>query len=219
MGNWMLRGSVFAALMVVIRLVQGTMINACQAQSELISVVLLAVFIIAVIVWAVRDGHADATASLDPDRRQDLAMTWLLTGILAGISSGAVAWLISLLHNGIYTGGLINELTTFASFTALIVFLSGIIGVAFGRWRVDRSSLQASSTVDPNRTRLTLTSSPLPAPTGELAEAHPEEQGAAVVTAERETSSTGEQDDTPTEVIRTKDDADATAPRDIPKKD
>lgn len=50
------------------------------------------------------DGRADAKASPDPDRRQDLAMTWLLAGLVAGALSGAVAWLISLFYKAIYTG-------------------------------------------------------------------------------------------------------------------
>ena len=136
----MLRGLVFAAAMVVLRLIQGAAINAWQTQSALISVVLLILFIIGVAVWGVRDGRADATDNPDPDRRQDLAMTWLLAGLVAGVLSGAVSWLISLMYTAIYTGGLLNEVTTFAAFTALIVFLPGVIGVSVGRWRVDRKA-------------------------------------------------------------------------------
>jgi hypothetical protein len=134
----MLRGLVFAAVMVVLRLVQGAAINAWQTQSGLISVVLLILFAIGVAAWGVRDGRADATASRDPDRRKDLAMTWLLAGLVAGVLSGAVSWLISLVYKAIYTGGLLNEVTTFAAFTALMVFLPGVVGVTIGRWRVDR---------------------------------------------------------------------------------
>jgi hypothetical protein len=65
-------------------------------------------------------------------------MTWLLAGLFAGIVSGALAWLISLVYKGLYVGGLINELTTFAAFTALLVFLAAIAGVAIGHWVVDR---------------------------------------------------------------------------------
>lgn len=224
----MLRGVVFAALMVVVRLIQGTTINAWQAQSALISVVLLAVFIIAVIGWAVRDGRTDATASPDPDRRQDLAMTWLLTAILAGVLSGAVSWLISLMYNGIYTGGLINELTTFAAFTALTVFLPGVIGVAFGRWRVDRQFEKEPEKhhglgVKQERADTDVFAAVRAddTPTAELAAAQPEEKTAAVATAEREApaeaSTTSERDDAPTEVIHP--DTDATTPHDISKKD
>jgi hypothetical protein len=134
----MKRGLVFAAAMIVLRLIQSALINAFQTQAGLISVVLLAVFIIVAAVWGVLDGRADATANPDPDRREDLAMTWLLGGLLAGVVSGAVSWIISLFYSGLYTGGVVNEVTTFAAFTALIIFLPGIVGVAVGRWRVDR---------------------------------------------------------------------------------
>ncbi len=100
MTNWMLRGLVFAAAMVVVRLFQGALINAWQTQAGI-------------------DQHR-AAASVprrrrrmggagrprrrhgqpDPDRRDDLAMTWLLAGLVAGVLSGAVSWLISLFYSG-----------------------------------------------------------------------------------------------------------------------
>src|SRR5262249_11936092 len=138
MRSWMLRGLVFAAAMVVVRLVQGALINAWQTQAGVISVGLLVLFIGGVGLWGFVDGRADARANPDPDRRSDLAMTWLLAGLVAGVLSGAVSWLVSLLYTGLYTGGLINEVTTFAAFTALCVFLPGIIGATVGRWRMDR---------------------------------------------------------------------------------
>jgi hypothetical protein len=140
MRDWMLRGLVFAAAMVVLRLIQGALINAWQTASLWISVGLLLLFVIGVAIWGVRDGRADAIANPDPDRRQDLAMTWLLAGLVAGILSGAVSWLISQFSKGLYAGGLVSEVTTFAAFTALIVFLPGILGVAVGRWQVDRNA-------------------------------------------------------------------------------
>ncbi|BBZ44699.1 hypothetical protein MPRM_19800 [Mycobacterium parmense] len=135
----MVRGLAFAGLMVVLRLIQGALINAWQTHAGLFSIVLLLLFIVGVAVWGVFDGRADAAANPDPDRRRDLAMTWLLAGVVAGVVSGAVSWVIALFYKGLYTGGLLNELTTFAAFTALLVFLPGIIGVSIGRWRVDRN--------------------------------------------------------------------------------
>src|SRR5262245_60303023 len=116
MRDWILRGLVFAAGMIVVRLIQGAMINAWQEWAALISIVLLLLFIAGVAVWGLLDGRADAKANPDPDRRQDLAMTWLLAGVLAGILSGAVCWIIALVYKGLYTGGVINEVTTFAAF-------------------------------------------------------------------------------------------------------
>ncbi|MCV7226921.1 B-4DMT family transporter [Mycolicibacterium komossense] len=140
MSKWLVRGLVFAALMVIVRLVQGALINAFETKALIISIVLLVVFAIAVAVWGFVDGRADARANPDPDRRNDLAMTWLLAGLFAGVVSGAVAWLISVFYKGLYTGGLINEVTTFAAFTALLIFVPAIIAVSVGRWLVDRKA-------------------------------------------------------------------------------
>ena len=217
MRSWMLRGLVFAAAMVVLRLVQGTLINAWQAQAALISVVLLVLFVIAVTLWGLLDGRADATAQADPDRRQDLAMTWLLAGLLAGVVSGAVSWVISLFYTGLYAGGLLNELTTFAAFTALLVFVPGIVGVAVGRWRVDRNPPPGRpGAPEPERSDADVFSAVRAddTPTGELptqAGARPEAPTASVATVEREAPTevipTGQRDATTESIPRADDDA------------
>lgn len=140
MSKWLLRGLVFAALMVIVRLLQGAMINAWETRAGLISLILVVLFAVAVFVWGVADGRADARSNPDPDRRGDLSMTWLLAGLFAGIVSGAVAWFIHLFYKSLYVEGLINELTTFAAFTALLVFLMALLGVTIGRWLVDRNA-------------------------------------------------------------------------------
>ncbi|OBC00762.1 hypothetical protein A5782_20975 [Mycobacterium sp. 852002-40037_SCH5390672] len=221
----MLRGLVYAAAMVVVRLFQGALINAWQMHAGLFSVVLLILFIIGVAVWGVLDGRADARANPDPDRRGDLAMTWLLAGLLAGVLSGIVSWLIALVYTGLYTGGLLNEVTTFAAFTALCVFLPGIIGVTIGRWRVDRQAEKTPEKhhgLDQKRDGDTDVFSAVradDAPTGEIpaqtSGAQSEARTGSVATAEREeptdTVATTEsptetiakpEDDPKTEVIR-----------------
>jgi hypothetical protein len=214
MSKWMLRGLALAAVMVIVRLLQGAMINAWQEWAAWISMVLLLLFIICAAVWGVIDGRADARANPDPDRRQDLAMTWLLAGLVAGIVSGAVSWLIALVYKGIYTGGLLNEVTTFAAFTALVVFLSGIIGVTIGRWRVDR---QFEKTPEKHHglgakerdgdTDVFAAVRGDDTPTGEIPAARPEERTASVATDEREA---------PTETIPTAEREAPTAEREAP---
>ncbi|MFM8597662.1 MAG: B-4DMT family transporter [Mycobacterium sp.] len=140
MTTWLLRGLVFAAGMVVVRLAQGTLINQAAASSLLISVILLALYWVGAFVWGLLDGRADANDSPDPDRRRDLAMRWLLAGMVAGAVSGLVTWLISLFNNDIYVSGLIAELTAVAAFTALAVFIPAIIAVSLGRFLVDRAN-------------------------------------------------------------------------------
>ena len=60
MSKWLLRGLVFAALMVFIRLVQGAAINAWETKALLISVTLVVLFAIAAFVWGFIDGRSDA---------------------------------------------------------------------------------------------------------------------------------------------------------------
>ena len=98
MTTWLPRGLVFAAGMVLLRLVQGTLINTYPTKAGLISVALVVLFAVAALVWALLDGVADARANPDPDRRRDLAMRWLLAGLFAGVLSGLAVWAISLFY-------------------------------------------------------------------------------------------------------------------------
>jgi membrane protease YdiL (CAAX protease family) len=140
MSKWLLRGLVFAALMVFVRLLQGVLINALDTWALTISVTLVILFALGALFWGTVDGRADAQANPDPDRRGDLAMTWLLAGLVAGILSGLVSWVIAQFYDNLYAEGLLNEVTTFAAFTALVVFVAGVAGVALGRYLVDRKA-------------------------------------------------------------------------------
>jgi hypothetical protein len=213
MTNWMLRGLVFGGVMVVVRLFQGSLINVWQTQAGLISIALLILFLAGVVVWGVIDGRADAAANPDPDRRSDLAMTWLLAGLVAGLLSGAVTWLIGVFYKALYVGGLINELTVFAAFTALLVFLGGISGATLGRFQIDRSGAytpQRGGGGEDDRADTdvfaAVRSDEAAAEGGEW----PQEQPSAVATAEREEHGTapayseegsGEETDATTEAV------------------
>jgi hypothetical protein len=140
MSKWLLRGLVFAASMVFVRLLQGILINALDTWALTISITLVVVFAIGAFAWGIMDGRGDAQTNPDPDRRGDLAMTWLLAGLFAGFVSGLVSWFISLFYDGIYAQTVVEELTTFAAFVALVVFLAAIAGVALGRYLVDRNA-------------------------------------------------------------------------------
>ena len=138
MSKWLLRGLVFAGLMVLIRLIQGVLINTFESKAGLISLALVALFLVPVLLWGRADGRADAKAHPDPDRRDDLAMTWLGAGLAAGLISGLVSWFIGLFDKALYVSTFFNELTSFAAFTALLVFVPGVAAVALGRRGVDK---------------------------------------------------------------------------------
>ena len=139
MTTWLPRGLAFAIGMVVLRLVQGTLINTYPTKAGMISLALVVIFGIAAFVWALLDGMSDARANPDPDRRRDLAMRWLLAGLFAGFVSGLVVFLISLVYHAIYAEGIVPELSVFAAFTTLLVFLPAMLAVAVGRRLVDRT--------------------------------------------------------------------------------
>ncbi|WP_293311938.1 B-4DMT family transporter [Mycolicibacterium sp.] len=135
---WLRRGLIFAVGMVLLRLAQGALINANPTNSGIISVLLMLILAGVALVWGWLDGRSDAEANPDPDRRRDLAMRWLMTGLLAGVAGGVLAWLISLFYRAIYADGLFAEVTAFAAFTALLIFLPAMISVTVGRLMVDR---------------------------------------------------------------------------------
>lgn len=122
----------------LLRLVQGTLINSFPTKSGLISLALVVLFGALALLWGLFDGIADARANSDPDRRRDLAMRWLVAGLVAGGLSGLVVWLISLVYRGVYAEGLIPEVSTLAAFTALLVFVPATLAVAVGRLVVDK---------------------------------------------------------------------------------
>lgn len=138
MTTWLPRGLAFAIGMVVLRVVQGSLINASPTNSGKISFGLMALFAIPALIWGVIDGMADARDNPDPDRRRDLAMRWLMAGLIAGVLSGVVTWIISHFVSAVYVDGLGPELIVFPAFTALMVFLPATFGVGVGRWLVDR---------------------------------------------------------------------------------
>lgn len=152
MKSWLLRGLVFTFLMVVVRIVQASLINTYETHALLISCLLVVIYLVLAFVWGLIDGRADAAAEPDPDRRGDLAMTWLLAGLLAGVLSGLVAWVISKFYTSLYVEGLLNELTTFAAFTALTTFVVAILGVVIGRAVHDRGAARRGEPVGRHRT-------------------------------------------------------------------
>ncbi len=118
MPEWLSRGLVFAALLVVLG-----MVTYALGLAGTLPVVLLA------FGWGLIDGRADARAHPDPGRRGHLATRWLLAGLVAALLSGAALLLISLAR-GVFWGLMIESFV----FTALEVFLVAFLGVAVGRW-------------------------------------------------------------------------------------
>lgn len=140
MTTWLFRGLAFAALMTVVRFIQGTLVNQAGTNSSLISIGLMALMTIPAFFWGLVDGRSDAKQNPDPDRRHDLAMRWILAGVIAGAVSGIACWFIAKMTVNMYAGTLLGEITTIAAFSALVIFLPAIIACSLGRWLVDRKT-------------------------------------------------------------------------------
>lgn len=138
MTTWLPRGILFAIGMVVLRIAQGSLINASPTNAGTISFALCGLLGLAALLWGLIDGLADARKNEDPDRRRDLSMRWMLAGLIAGVVSGLATWIISLSYDAVYVDSLGPELAVFPAFTALLVFIPATIGTAAGRWLVDR---------------------------------------------------------------------------------
>ena len=80
MRAWLLRGLIFAFGMVVLRVIQSVMINTWETHATAISILLVVIYAIVALTRGYIDGQTNAKANPDPDRRGDLAMTWLLAG-------------------------------------------------------------------------------------------------------------------------------------------
>ena len=141
MAKWLSRGLVFAALAVVVRLVQAPLIDRHQTRAEITSVSLILMFVILAFLWGLIDGRAEARADPESGRRGNLARRWLLAGLVAGVLSGAVLWLISQPWTSMYGGGVISEFTTYPALTALMVFLLAFLGMTIGHWPAGREAL------------------------------------------------------------------------------
>jgi hypothetical protein len=129
---------------------------------------------------------------------------------VAGVLSGAASWLIALVYKALYVGALINELTTFAAFAALLVFLGGIVGASLGRWLIDREAPPFERRKsDEERVNTDVFAAVRPDDPATQSPAMPQEQPGTIATAEREAVSPNDSEAT-TEVMTPADATDAT---------
>ena len=138
MRSWLLRGLFFAVLQTVIRIVQTMMINTWETQAAVISIFLQVIFGVVALVWGYIDGRSDASAQPDPDRRSDLAMTWLLAGLFAGVVSGLACWLIGKVLLGAVRAGLPERAHHVRRLHRTARVRDGDDWVTLGRFLVDR---------------------------------------------------------------------------------
>ncbi|MFI5775903.1 B-4DMT family transporter [Nocardia sp. NPDC051570] len=147
MNAWVLRATVLGALTVFLRTVLGFGMVYSPTHGEWMRTLCLIVLVGAGIAWGLIDGRNDRRANPDPERGgADLTMRWLKAGVVGGLGSGLVAWLLDFVPKFDLGGnGLIFELTAGAAFIVLLIFIPAMAGAALGRFLVGREHRKAET--------------------------------------------------------------------------
>lgn len=139
MSSWLVRGVTFTAVHVLARILLGVAVVEAPLHSTVWRTIAIAVVVLIALVWGGYDGIRDARANPDPDDYEDLTVHWLKAGLLAGVVSGLICWILgSTVLAGIGQASFFVELIAGASFTALLVFVPAFVGAAIGRWLIRR---------------------------------------------------------------------------------
>ena len=145
MSSWLPRGLVRAAVHNIARILLGIAVVHAPLHSTTWKTIAVAAVVLIALIWGGFDGIRDARANPDPDDYEDLTVRWLQAGLVAGVISGPVCWLIGTLWMaGIGQSGFLIELIAGGSFTALLVFVPAFAGAAVGRFLVRRQNRRSN---------------------------------------------------------------------------
>lgn len=148
---WLLRAVVLVPVHAGTSVGVGLLAAANPEQGSWMRLVALGLLVGVALVWGAWDGAHEARAA------DDLSARWLKAGLAAGPVAAVAAWLVrALAVDATGLESLWGQLTGGASFTALLVLVPAVVGVALGRWLVaspraprTRRRDRAQSSTDP----------------------------------------------------------------------
>ena len=141
MSAWVLRAVGLGALVVALRVLLGFAMAVLPTYGMVWRAACLIVIVAVAVLWGVRDARSGA---------DDLTVRWLAVGLVAGLGSSAVCWVLDQIPRiELGDAGALFELTSAASFIMLLVFLPSMAGVAFGRARARRAEDSAVTAAEP----------------------------------------------------------------------
>ncbi|MEV0246467.1 B-4DMT family transporter [Nocardia sp. NPDC050712] len=139
MTGWVMRAVLLGGLVVAMRALLGFAMVYWPTQGSWLRLLCLAVLIGVVVMWGVLDGRKDREVHPDPEHGSDLTIVWLKAGVVGGLGSGLVSWLLDHLPRfDLGDNGLLFEMTAAASFIVLLIFLPALAGVGIGRMVAER---------------------------------------------------------------------------------
>jgi uncharacterized membrane protein len=136
---WLLRGLVMSAVHIGARVLLGLAIVQWPLESTYWKTIAVAAVVLVALIWGGIDGLIDGRAHPDSDDYDDLTMRWLKAGLLAGLISAIVGWVLGTwVMSGIGQNSLAIEIFAGGSFTTLLIFVPALVGAAVGRFLTRR---------------------------------------------------------------------------------
>lgn len=131
MAPWLLRAVVLVPVHAGTSVGVELLARSRPEQGSWLRLAALALLVLVALVWGTRDGaRADRT-------EDDLPARWLKAGLATGPVAAFAAWLVrTLAVDATGLESLWGQLTGGAAFTALLVLVPAVVGVALGRWLV-----------------------------------------------------------------------------------
>ncbi|WP_020108871.1 B-4DMT family transporter [Nocardia sp. 348MFTsu5.1] len=148
---WLLRGLVMSAVHIGARVLLGLAIVAWPLETNYWKTIAIAGVVLVALIWGGIDGLIDGRAHPDPDDYDDLTMRWLKAGLLTGLISAVVCWVLgNWVMSGIGENSLAIEIFAGGSFTTLLVFVPALVGAAVGRLLTRRQHRKNEAKQDDN---------------------------------------------------------------------
>ncbi|SIR87575.1 B-4DMT family transporter [Williamsia sterculiae] len=146
---WLLRGLVMTGVHIAARVLLAIAVVESPLHGTAYKFFAVAVVILIALIWGGVDGILDARAHEEPDDYRDLLMRWLKAGLFTGLISAIVCYLLAQhVLAGMGDNGFFIELIAGGSFTALLVFIPAMAGVAVGRFLIRSQRRRAQKRAD-----------------------------------------------------------------------
>ena len=148
-----MRGAVMSIVHIVARIILSIAVVSAPLTSPTWRWLAIIAVVLVPIIWGGLDGIKDARAHPDPDDYEDLTVRWMKAGVLAGLVSCFVCWILGTWHpvgalNGIGQASFPIEMLAGGSFICLMVYVPGFLGVTAGRFIVRRDQRKAEKAAE-----------------------------------------------------------------------
>lgn len=147
--QWLVRAALMMILHVAVRTALGYVALYWPTSGQLPRTAGLLVVLAAALLWSGVDALRE---NVDDDDRDDLILRWLKAAVLAGPVAGLLGWAVEgLFIDSVGTSELTAEVIGGGAFTALLIFLPAMLGMAFGKFvRPDRDGFRRRINREPS---------------------------------------------------------------------